>query len=267
MDYDALIVATGSAPHPLPPRIASPAALDSGRVTHLRSLADARRVSAALEHTPSPRDLIYEAGFIGAETAGILHDTGCNIILAASSAVPGVSAFGAQIAEQLAQAHQGTVATHFGHALTRLDLAGNEVHAEFIGGRDITADLVITALGARQTSPPSLGRADRRRCPSAQPQPRERLRRGRRRRPRVRWHDLAHRSLERRRGPGRSRRTQRPGFARADGFPRALSIPRSLQCADPSAPLRRCWTYRPIRDHARRLDHRPRPHPRPRSTR
>ena len=153
LDYDALIVATGSAARPLPSRIAGPAALDSGRVTPLHSLADARRLRALLERTPSPRVLIYGAGFIGAETAGILRDFGCRVTLAASSAVPGVSAFGPQVAEQLAGAHRLAVATHFGHALTRLELVGNEVHAEFTDGRDITADLVITALGTRPIGP------------------------------------------------------------------------------------------------------------------
>lgn len=51
LDYDALIVATGSAPCPLPSGIASPAALDSGQMTHLHSLDDALRVRAALAVT------------------------------------------------------------------------------------------------------------------------------------------------------------------------------------------------------------------------
>lgn len=153
LNYDALIVATGSAPRPLSPSIASPAALDSGRVTHLHSLDDALRVRALIEYTPSPRVLIYGAGLIGAETAGILRDSGCQVTLAASSTVPGASAFGPQVAEQLARAHRLAVTTHFGHALTRLELVGNEVHAEFTDGRDIPADLVIAALGTHPIGP------------------------------------------------------------------------------------------------------------------
>ncbi|MCW1804158.1 FAD-dependent oxidoreductase [Brachybacterium squillarum] len=153
LDYDALIVATGSAPRPLPPSIASPAALNSGRVTHLHSLDDALRVRAILERTHSPQVLIYGAGFIGAETAGILRDAGCRITLAASSPIPGITAFGVQIAEQFAQAHQGSVDTRFGHPLTVLDLLGSGLHAVFADGHDVSADLAITALGTRPDAP------------------------------------------------------------------------------------------------------------------
>lgn len=153
LDYDALIVATGSAPRPLPSRIASPAVLGSGLLTHLHSLDDALRVRAALKLSSSPRVLLYGAGLIGAETAGILSDAGCQVTLAASSPVPGITAFGAVVAEQLAQAHRRVVTTRFGHALTHLDLEKNEVRAEFTDGRDITADLVITALGTVPVSP------------------------------------------------------------------------------------------------------------------
>lgn len=159
VDYDALIVATGSAPRALPPSIASPAALESGRVTHLHSLDDALRVRGVLDRTPSPRVLIYGAGFIGAETAGILRDAGCRVTLAASSPIPGATAFGSQVAGQLSQAHRVTVDTHFGHALTRLELVESELHAEFTDGRDIAADLAITALGTRPLSPSPWGGA------------------------------------------------------------------------------------------------------------
>src|SRR5699024_723039 len=104
LDYDALIVATGSAPRPLPSGIASPAVLHSGLPTHLHSLDDALRVRAVLEHTPSPRVLLYGAGMIGAESSGILRDAGCRVTLAGEAPVPGVTAFGAPIAEQLARA-------------------------------------------------------------------------------------------------------------------------------------------------------------------
>ncbi|GAA1490527.1 NADPH-dependent 2,4-dienoyl-CoA reductase/sulfur reductase-like enzyme [Brachybacterium sacelli] len=101
VDYDALIVTAGSAPRDLPPGITDPAALESERVTHLHSLDDALRVCAVLDRTPSPRVLIYGTGFIGAETAGILSDAGCRVTLAASSPIPGATAFGAQVAGQL----------------------------------------------------------------------------------------------------------------------------------------------------------------------
>ncbi|GAB2550744.1 hypothetical protein GCM10027268_25120 [Brachybacterium huguangmaarense] len=159
VDYDALIVATGSVPRALPPGITSPAALESGRVTHLHSLDDALRVRGVLDRTPSPRVLIYGAGFIGAETAGILRDAGCRVTLAASSPIPGATAFGAQVAGQLSQAHRDTVDTHFGHALTRLELVESELHAEFTDGRVIAADLAITALGTRPHSPSPWGGA------------------------------------------------------------------------------------------------------------
>lgn len=153
LDYDALIVATGSAPRPLPSGVAAPAAVDSARMTHLHSLDDALRVRAALAATTSPRVLIYGAGMIGAETSGILRDAGCQVTLAASSPVPGITAFGAAVAEQLARAHRRAVTTRFGHTLTHLDLEKNEVRAEFSDGHVATVDLVITALGTIAVSP------------------------------------------------------------------------------------------------------------------
>src|SRR5699024_4296456 len=111
------------------------------------------RVRAVLEHTPSPRVLLYGAGMIGAETSGILRDAGCRVTLAGEAPVPGVTAYGAPIAAQLAQAHRRAVTTRFGHALMHLDLVKSEVRAEFSDGPVATVDLVITALGTVAVSP------------------------------------------------------------------------------------------------------------------
>lgn len=153
LDYDAVIVATGSTPRPLPAGIAGPGTLESGLLTHLHSLDDALRVRAVIEQTPAARVLIYGAGFIGAETAGILNHAGCEVTLAAASKLPGVTVFGSQIAEQLARAHHDAVDTHFGHALTALERTDRGLYAVFDDGRDLTADLVITALGTLPLSP------------------------------------------------------------------------------------------------------------------
>src|SRR5699024_8073248 len=69
LDYDAVIAATGSTPRPHPAGIAGPGSLEGGLLTHLHSLDDALRVRAVNEQTPAARELIYGAGFIGAETA------------------------------------------------------------------------------------------------------------------------------------------------------------------------------------------------------
>lgn len=154
LHYDALIVATGSTPRLLPPEIATPEALDSGLLTALHSLDDARRVRTLIDRTRSPRVLIYGAGMIGAETAGILRQAGCTVLLAATSVIPGSTAFGPEIAKRLAQTHRTAVDTHFGSALKSIELAMDELHATFDDGRSIAADLIITALGTEPHSPP-----------------------------------------------------------------------------------------------------------------
>lgn len=153
MHYDAIIVATGSVPRPLPAGIASPAPLDSDLVTSLHSLEDALRVRTVLEQIPSARVLIYGAGLIGAETAGILRHAGCRPTLTAASPLPGTTAFGAAIATRLADAHRGAVDTHFGHSLNSIDVVENEVQAVFADGREIMADLAMTVLGTTPSPP------------------------------------------------------------------------------------------------------------------
>ena len=126
-------------------------------------------------------------------------------------------------------------------------------------GRDITVDLVITALGRFRSAPlPGTDRWTSISACAAVPT-------------RTSTPQEVSRSTSPTRRPGasiigamprRSAFTQRPFLARTRGRTRTLPTLRPLQRTDPPAPLRRCWTYRPIRDDARPLYLSPRPHPR-----
>src|SRR5699024_5414900 len=153
LGYDAVIGAPGSPPRPLPAGIAGPGTLESGLLTHLHSLDDALRVRAVIEQTPAARVLSYGAGVIGAEAAGIHNHAGVGDSHAAPDKTAAAAVVASQSAEQLARAHHDAVDTHFGHALTALERTDRGLYAVFDDGRDLTAALVITALGTLPLSP------------------------------------------------------------------------------------------------------------------
>lgn len=96
---------------------------------------------------------IYGGGIIAAETASTLQADGHQIVLISRSEVPGISAFGAPVAERLAAEHTARVPTRFGQTVQRVDTtrSGVEVHLD-TGALD-EADLLLLALGTTPTAP------------------------------------------------------------------------------------------------------------------
>lgn len=153
LPFESLIVATGSAPRPLDPAIPGvPAALTAGRLTTLHSLADAVRVRDRLAGG-SARVVVLGGGLVAAETASLLHGAGHRVTMVTRSAVPGADAFGAVVAERLADAHRATVTTHFGHTLEALDVDGDSTVATLDDGTRLPADLVVVAHGTVPAGP------------------------------------------------------------------------------------------------------------------
>ncbi|WP_343938470.1 FAD-dependent oxidoreductase [Pseudonocardia zijingensis] len=75
---DAIVLATGANPRPLPAAI-DPAAAD--RVLTMRTASDSSRLREALATRRPSRVVIAGAGLLGAETAGSLHTVGVTVTL------------------------------------------------------------------------------------------------------------------------------------------------------------------------------------------
>ncbi|HTU64619.1 MAG TPA: FAD-dependent oxidoreductase [Steroidobacteraceae bacterium] len=156
VDYDALLIATGSRPRALP----LPGAELAG-VFSLRSVADVDRLRAEL--VPGRRGVIVGGGYIGLEVAATCREAGVEVTvleaaerLMARVAAPAVSAFyaaeharhgvdvrcGARIHSLVgADAAAGTRAAH------AAAVGAQRVAAVRLGGSDVPADFVLVAIG------------------------------------------------------------------------------------------------------------------------
>lgn len=152
--YDALLVATGSAPRTLPLDVATEEAMASGRISVLHSLDDALSLRALLTGSDRPaRVAIYGGGLIAAETASTLHADGYQVTLLSRGQVPGISAFGRPVAERLAVLHQAQLRTFFGQAVQRVEAMGSGVRITLDSARSLDADLLLLGLGTIPAAP------------------------------------------------------------------------------------------------------------------
>ena len=152
--FDALIVATGSAPRGLDRGVAGvEAAVAAGRITTLHSVEDALRVKGALQRHGSTRVAIYGAGLIASETSSTLSGDGHDVTLIARSATPGVSTFGAAVAERIAADHHAHVKTHLGRTISQIDVGEGGLGIGLDDGSAVAADLLVLALGTTPTGP------------------------------------------------------------------------------------------------------------------
>lgn len=155
LDYDALIVATGSAPRTLPTDVFDEDTAAPGRVSALHSLGDALRIRALLTGLGRPaRVTIHGGGIIAAETASTLHADGHDVVLVARSDVPGVAAFGEPLAQRLAAEHAQRVTTRFGRTLQHVDTTDAGIETTLDDGSRVESDLLLIALGTVPAAPP-----------------------------------------------------------------------------------------------------------------
>ena len=139
LDYDALVLATGSEPNHL-----SLPGFDLPNVYALRSQADSRALLAGIESATSVA--IIGAGFIGLEAAGALRSRGLDVHVIAPEALPLSRIVGDALARDLLQRHrnqgvqfhlQSQTASFDGKALT------------LASGETINADAVLVGVGVK----------------------------------------------------------------------------------------------------------------------
>lgn len=151
--FDALVVATGSAPRALPATVrGADVAGAAGLLTTLHSLQDAVRVRDRLAGR-SARVVIFGAGLVAAETATLLRDRGHQITLVARTDMAGTSAFGDHVAARLRDLHERNVTTQFGRAVTEIDVADDILDITLDDSTHVLADLGIVAHGTSPSAP------------------------------------------------------------------------------------------------------------------
>lgn len=154
LNYDALIVATGSQPRTLPPEAVAGEAAGSARMGTLYDMADALRIRELLTLGRPVRVAIYGGGIIAAETASSLQAEGHVVTMIARSHIPGETAFGAPVAARLAQHHASKIDTRFGHRIQHVDLTDpGAVTVTLDNDETVVADFVLLALGTTPAGP------------------------------------------------------------------------------------------------------------------
>lgn len=152
VDYDKLLLATGSAPRrpPIP-------GADAAGVHYLRTIDDAAALSAAL--TPGSTLAIVGAGWIGLEVAAGARGRDVNVTVVEAAHLPLLAALGPEVGEVFAQLHRE-------HGVDlRLDQSVREITTDndiatglrLGDGSTVTADAVLVAVGAA----PNIGLAER----------------------------------------------------------------------------------------------------------
>ncbi|MFB9309736.1 NADPH-dependent 2,4-dienoyl-CoA reductase/sulfur reductase-like enzyme [Agromyces hippuratus] len=148
IDYDSLIVATGSRARGLDSVPGAEQAEEAGTLVTLHSLDDAVRIREVINACGmQARVAIYGAGLTASETASVLQAQGHQISLIARSEIPGIAALGRPVAERIAADHQSRVATFFGRTIRRIHPETDATVITLDNGTDLTVDLVVLALG------------------------------------------------------------------------------------------------------------------------
>ncbi|GAA3590463.1 FAD-dependent oxidoreductase [Klugiella xanthotipulae] len=139
---DAIILATGGTPRPLP----VPGG-DLPAVHVLRSAEDADRLRAAL--TPGTRLLVIGAGLIGAETASTALHLGASVTLVDPMSVPLLPAVGPEVAAFLHAQHpeRGITTIHGSVTGIAQESQTSPLVATLATGDTIEADLVLAGIG------------------------------------------------------------------------------------------------------------------------
>ncbi|MBD3764175.1 MAG: oxidoreductase [Rhodobacterales bacterium] len=142
LDYDDLVLATGSVPRRLPAAMGG----DLAGVYCVRSLADVDAMRP--EFAPGRRVVIVGGGYIGLEAAAVAAKLGLQVTLieAAPRILQRVAS--AETADHVRALHRAHgVQIREGVALDRLIGPGRVTAARLAGGQEIAADFVITGIG------------------------------------------------------------------------------------------------------------------------
>ncbi len=137
--FDALILATGAAPHRLP----VPGA-DGAHVFTLRSLADSRAIRARADE--GVRAVMIGAGFIGLEVAASLRHRQVEVDVVALDSVPLGAILGRELGAQIQALHERNgVRFHLETGVREIDPR----HVHLDDGTSLPAELVIVGIGVK----------------------------------------------------------------------------------------------------------------------
>ncbi|NES27815.1 NAD(P)/FAD-dependent oxidoreductase [Micromonospora terminaliae] len=141
--YDKLLLATGATPRDL----AAPGAGLAG-VLRLRTLADSRRIGAAL--VEGAHLVIVGAGWIGLEVAAAARQRGATVDVVETAALPLRRVLGDEIARVFADLHRDHGVTfHFDAEVREIRGAGRVSSVLLADGTELRADAVVVAVGVR----------------------------------------------------------------------------------------------------------------------
>jgi 3-phenylpropionate/trans-cinnamate dioxygenase ferredoxin reductase subunit len=140
--YDRLLLSTGAAAR----RLRAPGA-DLDGVHHLRSLADAGELRAALRSATSVA--VVGAGWIGSEVAAVARQLGRPVAMIAPGAAPLERVLGADVGGFYRTLHaEHGVDLHLGQQVDVLHGSGRVEEVRTTDGQTIPADLVVVGIGA-----------------------------------------------------------------------------------------------------------------------
>ena len=140
--YDALVIATGSVPRPLP-------GTEGLRGVHqLRTLEDSRAIRDALD--AGARTVVIGGGFIGSEIASAARARGLDATVVEALPAPLVRAVGPQLGRVLGALHErhGTI-LRLGAAVEAVEGDGRVERVRLADGTVLDADLVVVGVGVR----------------------------------------------------------------------------------------------------------------------
>ncbi|HEX2144330.1 MAG TPA: NAD(P)/FAD-dependent oxidoreductase [Glycomyces sp.] len=151
--FDALIVATGSAPR----HGVSTASDARGRVFGLHSAEDGTRIRDVVNGMAAPTFTVLGAGFIGAEAASHFAEVGADVHLVSRPTLPLAGVVGEPIARRVADLHHEHVDARFGRKIERIDQGRDSVTVTLDDGMRLESDLVIVAHGNTPVSQWAVG--------------------------------------------------------------------------------------------------------------
>ncbi|MET8306802.1 FAD-dependent oxidoreductase [Micromonospora sp. NPDC005173] len=141
--YDKLLLATGARPRDL----AAPGVHLDG-VLRLRTLADSRRIAAAL--VDGAHIVIVGAGWIGLEVAAAARQRGATVDIVETAALPLRRVLGDEIARVFANLHRDHGVTfHFDAEVREIRGTGRVSSVLLADGTEVPADAVVVAVGVR----------------------------------------------------------------------------------------------------------------------
>jgi NADPH-dependent 2,4-dienoyl-CoA reductase/sulfur reductase-like enzyme len=149
LEGDAVVIATGARPRPLP---GTEALSQRDGLFTLRTLDDSLALRGAVTAVDAARVVVIGAGFIGAEVASTCAALGCRVTVLEALDVPLRNVLGTKIGSHFASLHEShgvDLRTGVGVRAIRQAEAGtgDRLVVELEGGETFPADVVVVGIG------------------------------------------------------------------------------------------------------------------------